>query len=210
MRFSDSQPQSGSQLQWARVMGPHQCSTLSFIFRLSDAATAAAAAAALPLRWLSRGRLPLSRRTRSLEVLSLGREQSAPYLPGKQPLPTQLASLTEEQHSRRQLVAQRWQRACRALMQGREVAGCIDLLGNRLAPSGDRLHAAVVLKARLAACPAAKQRRLAWALLARRRAGRVGCREHALNELFITGAISGPSVSACVACRWETVRHGAQ
>jgi hypothetical protein len=72
-------------------------------------------------------------------------------------------------------------------MEGRDVARWVDLLGNRLAPADDRLHAAVALRMRVEACPPALRQRLTYALLAQRRPGRVSCGDHVLNEFYITG-----------------------
>ena len=121
------------------------------------------------------------------------REQSEPSKPAK---PVASASPASE-GGRRQLTVQRWQRAGRAVMQGRQVAAAVETLGHRLAPTAERLHAAVLLAVRLEACSAGKQQQLAWALLARRHAGRVGWADHLLNELYITG-VGGKD--ACPPC----------
>lgn len=89
------------------------------------------------------------------------------------------------------LARQRWQRACRAVVEGRQVARCLELLTDRLAPRGDRLHAVVVLKMRLAACTAPKRHELTSALLAQGRTGTISWGEHVGNELYRTGRWGG-------------------
>lgn len=146
-------------------------------------------------RWLCRrcrsgsALLELPSRHRSMEVLSAGREPSAPYLPSKQPL-RQLPA------GRR--AALRWRRACQAVMDAREVTACVDLLADRLAPAEDRLHAAAQLALRLqpySARPAQQRQQqgatvqqLAWALLARQAGGGQKLGEHLVQELYVTGA----------------------
>lgn len=130
--------------------------------------------------------LELASRSRSMEVLSAGREQSAPYLPSKHALPALLPT--------GQRAAMRWRRACQAVMDAREVTACLDLLSDRLAPAEDRLHAAAQLALRLQAYSPQQQQQqgeagqqLVWALLARRAGGGQKWGEHLLQELYVTG-----------------------
>lgn len=135
-------------------------------------------------------RLP-PRRTCSLKVLSQGRGQLAP---SKQRLQLQPLKQLQQRRlgweatgGRQQLARLRWQRACQAVLDARVLARSLELLANRLAPPQDRMHAAIQLKLRLAAYPAARQERLAWGLLARGSGRGLSCGDHILNELYITG-----------------------
>lgn len=89
--------------------------------------------------------------------------------------------------ARRHLAVQRWRRACRAVMEGREVSRCTELLGTRLAPADDRLHAVFALHMRIAACPHALRQCLTHALFTQRLPGSVSLGDHLLNEFYITG-----------------------
>ena len=170
------------------------------------AAAAAAVARVLPrsLRPCNGGPpLELASRSRSMEVLSAGREQSAPYLPGKQPL------AHAPPPTRQQAVA-RWRRACQAVIDAREVTRCLDLLGDRLAPAEDRLHASAQLALRLQAYSPPRQagQALAWALLARRAGGGQKWGEHVVQELYLTGA-SPPSAGCCGSGVTQAACHAA-
>ncbi len=118
-----------------------------------------------------------------MEVLSAGREFSAPYLPSKHPLPQLPAG---------QRAALRWRRACQAVIDARHVTACLDVLSDRLAPAEDRLHAAAQLALRLQPYSAQQPQgaaggQLAWALLARRAGGGQRWGEHVVQELYVTG-----------------------
>lgn len=155
----------------------------------TGAALFQAAAWALP-PYASRSSL-LSPRSHSLEVLSLGLEQSTPYLPTKRSMLMQRQASTAALAplSGRALAVQRWQRACQAVADARDVLRCLDLLANRLAPAEDRLHAAFLLRMRVDAYPSPE--RLACKLLARRGASRMPWTTHMVNELYITGVRMG-------------------
>ena len=109
----------------------------------------------------------------------MGRQQSALYLPRKQPLGTQRAA------AGRQPAALRWRRAVQAVADAREAAACLDLLADRLAPADDRLHAAVRLAVRLQRY--GRQERLGAALQARHGGARLRPASYLMQELFITG-----------------------
>ena len=142
-------------------------------------------------------RLP-PRRTCSLEVLSQGRGQLAPskqqlelhhlkQLQQQQPQQQQQRLGWEATGGRQQLARLRWQSACQAVLDARVLARSLELLSNHLTPPQDRLHAAIDLRLRLAAYPAARRERLAWGLLAQGSGRGLSCSDHILNELYITG-----------------------
>lgn len=145
----------------------------------------------------------LASRTRSLEVLqAVGRQQSALYLPRKQPLGVQRAE------AGRASAALRWRRAVQAITDARKAAACLDLLADRLAPADDRLHAAVLLAVRLQRY--GRPERLGTALQARHGGARLRPGSYLLQELFITGGLeqrgagSGcppPASPSCGGCR---------
>lgn len=136
--------------------------------------------------------LELPIRSRSMEILSMGREPSAPYLPGKQAL--RRSSAASAMAARR-----RWRLACRAVIDARRVEECMDLLADRLAPAEDRLHAAVVLAQRLKAYPQRQQgaQPLGCALLARRPRGQLGWGQVLLQELYVTGGWVPAALPCC-------------
>ncbi|KAL4434296.1 hypothetical protein ABPG75_000737 [Micractinium tetrahymenae] len=135
----------------------------------------------------------LGPRSQSMEVLSLGREVSAPYMPSKRAgslilrLPGGEAAAAAPAPTGQKLAVLRWRRAVRAVADAREALRCLDLLADRLAVPQDRLHAAFSLGTLLEGYGQQQQDRLAWALLARRRAGRLRCVDHIVNELYMTG-----------------------
>lgn len=165
-----------------------------------------AAAHLLPRR-LSR-RAALGRCTSTREALAEGREQSAPYLPRKQPLGMAPCSPAPAM-APVGVAALRWRRACQAVLDARELLRCLDMLADRMAPADDRLHASIILAARLQAYTrgrpprsgcwggdggggaASGEEALAWALMARRRTGVLRLGEHCMQELYITGGSVG-------------------
>lgn len=156
----------------------------------------------------------LDPRSQSLEVLAPGREVSAPCKPDKQQK-SLLQRLTGSKAAAataitgRELAVLRWRRAARAVTDARQALRCLDLLADRLAPPEDRLHAAFSLRILLEGYgqrQQQKQDRLAWALLAQQRMGRLRCADHIVNELYMTGTRRMPCREAACAFPHQTLR----
>lgn len=189
--------------------------------RLAGAAgaVAAAAARAVPSSAAAHDPAIIGPRSQSMEVLSQGREVSTPYMPSKRHCPlllrlaggTAAATAAAAAPTGRERAMLRWRRAARAVADAREAVRCLDMLADRLAPPEDRLHAAFSLGMLLDGYGQQQQRqdRLAWALLAVRRAGRLRCVDHMVNELYITGAWAG-GACVCVCTRARSLAPSAQ
>ncbi len=106
----------------------------------------------------------------------------------------------QEPGSRGALAVQRWQWAIKSVINSKAMVRNVDLLNDRLAPAGDRLHALVDLEVRLAGYPQRKQ--LMLALLKRREHKFSSFQDHVTNELFITGrsATAGQFLVSALAC----------